>query len=113
MKFIEVLKSQIVDEDGDLDMYGLEVQNLPTAVSEFDEDFEPETVDFENWGVTSITSTHMNMWAGGDWQDPVYMVVAQDPNSDELRVIYSDNNFAFEGVEDLDEEEILNLLNTL
>lgn len=117
--FIDVLREQIVSQTPDgtaFDLYKMEVEGWPEVVEYVDDGVEYyEPIDLENWAITSITRTHMNMWAEGHWQDPCYMVIALDPaeSSDKLRCIHITHNYDTSQVEELEFEEIINLLETL
>ncbi len=64
MNFKETLRSAIINDENDLDIYSLGAENWP-------KDDEGEEQDLENWEIISITDDKMVMCCGGDWQDPM------------------------------------------
>lgn len=106
-QFKQILKDQIVGDDGFVDVYNLNVENWPeTNVGEEGEEEEWEDVDLENHSLVKLTDDEFVLSAGGDWQNPVTMTIKLVDGKLKVTNVIHD-----EFQDGMDEEEFLKILN--
>lgn len=99
--FKEILREQLL-VDGDIDVYNLNLVGLPYTVTE---EGDEDGLDFENWSITEINEYTMIMYCGGDWQEPMKLIIGLADN--QLKVVDYERNMFEDGMSD---EEIIKKL---
>jgi len=109
-RFKELLKAQLIDEEGYPSMDNVNFINWPkTTCGEEEEEGYLEPADCENFVLVSLTDDKFVMLAGGDWQDPVVMTVEL---VDDKLTVTSSEILHDEYRESMDDEEFVKLLNS-
>jgi len=98
-EFHRMLRDQIVNDEGIIDMYNMNFKDWPTE--------DGEGLDLENYRFVELTDDRFVMIAGGDWQEGAQLTIQLVEG--ELRVTDVSDKFS-EGI-DMDEEDVIEILN--